>query len=78
VDNVLDTGLTLSEVRKRVLQSGALSAEICVLLRKSGAQIRPVAARWIGFEIGNEFVIGYGLDLDGKFRGLKDILVLET
>jgi hypothetical protein len=47
---------------------------LIVLLRKSA----PVCARWIGFEIGNELVIGYGLDFDGKFRGLKDIFVFET
>jgi hypoxanthine phosphoribosyltransferase len=78
IDDVLDTGLTLRAVKERVLQLGARRADICVLLKKTGTQKERVTAKWIGFEIGKEFVIGYGLDLDGKYRGYKDIRVLPS
>jgi len=73
VDDILDTGLTLDAVRRRVLELGAKRAEICVLLRKKRRRTVKVAARWVGFDIADEFVIGYGLDHDGKYRGLKSI-----
>jgi hypoxanthine phosphoribosyltransferase len=78
IDDVLDTGLTLHAVKKRVLELGARRADICVLLKKRGTQKNKVIAKWIGFEIGKEFVIGYGLDLDGKYRGYKDIRVMPS
>jgi len=78
VDDILDTGLTLDAVRRRVLALGAQRAEICVLLRKKRRRTVKVAARWVGFDIADEFVIGYGLDHDGKYRGLKSIRVLPS
>ncbi len=78
VDDILDTGLTLDAVRRRVLELGAARAEICVLLRKKRRRTVKVAARWVGFDIADEFVIGYGLDHDGKYRGLKAIRVLPA
>jgi len=78
VDDILDTGLTLDAVRRRVLELGAARAEICVLLRKKRRRTVKVAARWVGFDIADEFVIGYGLDHDGKYRGLKSIRVLPS
>lgn len=73
VDDIFDTGRTLSKIRRKALSLGALSVEICVLLekqRKHDARLKP---RWTGFVIPDEFVIGYGLDLDGKFRNLPEI-----
>jgi hypoxanthine phosphoribosyltransferase len=77
VDDILDTGLTLDAVRRRVLELGAARAEVCVLLRKKRKRTVKVGAKWAGFDIPDAFVIGYGLDLDGKYRSLKSIRVLE-
>ncbi|MEO0454447.1 MAG: hypoxanthine phosphoribosyltransferase [Verrucomicrobiota bacterium] len=77
IDDILDTGLTLAEV-KRTLQAGQASdIEICVLLRKLGTLIHPIEAKWIGFEIPDQFVIGYGLDLDHQYRTLPMIRLLD-
>ncbi len=78
VDDVLDSGLTLNRVRARLLLLGARSVRICVLLRKRIRRAVPVRADWVGFDIGREFVIGYGLDYDGRYRQLPDIHVLHA
>lgn len=77
VDDVLDSGLTLASVRQRALDLGASDVEICVLLRKNRPRKIEVEARWVGFDIADEFVVGYGLDYNGKFRGLRAIHLAE-
>lgn len=77
VDDILDTGLTLNLVQERLHQLGAESVECCVLLSKQRPRLRPIKARWTGFEIADRFVIGYGLDLDHQFRTLPMIRVLS-
>lgn len=76
VDDVLDTGLTLAAVKQRLLALGARRVEICVLVSKRKVRDRAVRARWIGFEIDDHFIIGYGLDYDGLYRGLPDVRIL--
>lgn len=76
VDDVLDTGLTLAAARARLLALGARSVRICVLVRKRRRRSRPIRADWAGFDIRDEFVVGCGLDYDGRFRGLPDIRAL--
>lgn len=77
IDDILDTGLTLHAIRERLLgEAGAASVRICVLLRKNRERLRPIDADYVGFEIGNEFVVGYGLDYDGRYRNLPFIGVL--
>jgi hypoxanthine phosphoribosyltransferase len=76
VDDILDTGLTLSRLVARLRKLGAAEVKICVLLEKQRARREPVRADWAGFRIADEFVVGYGLDYAGRYRGLKDIRVL--
>jgi hypoxanthine phosphoribosyltransferase len=77
VDDILDTGLTLASVRDRLRVLGAKSVRICVLLNKRKARTRRVRAHWAAFEIEDEFVVGYGLDYDGRYRELANIHVCE-
>ncbi|MEM1059404.1 MAG: hypoxanthine phosphoribosyltransferase [Verrucomicrobiota bacterium] len=77
IDDVLDTGLTLSEVRAHLRKLGAGETRICVLLRKNVERSAEVEAHWVGFDIGEEFVVGYGLDYDGKYRSFEDIRVMR-
>lgn len=76
VDDILDTGLTLSRLAARLRKLGAGEVKICVLLEKQRPRRAPVRADWAGFLIADEFVVGYGLDYAGRFRGLRDIRVL--
>lgn len=78
MDDILDTGLTLHEVCLRLQELGARRIKICVLLKKRKKREVSVKADWYGFEIGSEFVIGYGLDLDQRYRSLPMIRVLES
>lgn len=77
VDDILDTGRTLSALAARLKKLGAADVKICVLLEKRRHEI-PVKADWIGFRIADEFVVGYGLDYNGRYRGLKQIRVQAT
>lgn len=76
VDDILDTGRTLSALVARLHEHEAAQIRICVLLEKESAREIPVRADWVGFRIADEFVVGYGLDHDGQFRALKDIHAL--
>ena len=76
VDDILDTGKTLETLRSLLLEAGAKSVRTCILLRKECAKHLP--ADYIGFEIPDTFVIGYGMDLAGNYRSLPDIRVYST
>ena len=76
VEDIIDSGLTLSWLRSNLESRGAQSVEICALLRKPEAAKVQVDVRYVGFEIPNEFVVGYGLDYAEKYRNLRDIAVL--
>ncbi len=79
LDDILDTGLTLDEVRlKLVSEAGLVSMHAAVLLQKRKARAREVCADWVGFEIGDKFVVGYGLDYEGEYRNLPYVGVLEA
>ena len=78
VDDILDTGRTLSALVRRVKKLGAIDVKICVLLEKRRKRKSLVRADWAGFKIDDEFVVGYGLDYDGRYRGLKQVRVLQT
>jgi hypoxanthine phosphoribosyltransferase len=77
VDDILDTGLTLSKVKDRLYELGAVKIDICVLLRKRKKRKERVYARWTGFDIPDHYVIGCGFDYHGKYRGLKDIYIFD-
>jgi hypoxanthine phosphoribosyltransferase len=76
VDDILDTGRTLSALVARLKKLGAAEVKICVLLEKRRKHEVAVKPDWVGFKIADEFVVGYGLDYNGRYRGLKQIRVL--
>jgi len=73
VEDIIDTGLTLSWLVSNLESRGPASVEICTLLRKPEAQQMTVDVRYVGYDIPNEFVVGYGLDFDEKYRNLRSI-----
>jgi hypoxanthine phosphoribosyltransferase len=76
VEDIIDSGLTLSWLRANLSSRGADSVEICALLRKPDAAKVHVDVKYEGFSIPNEFVVGYGLDYAEKYRNFRDIGVL--
>jgi hypoxanthine phosphoribosyltransferase len=76
VEDIVDTGLTLSWLVANLESRGPASVEICTLLRKPDALQRTVRVKYVGFDIPNEFVVGYGLDYAEKYRNLRDIATL--
>jgi hypoxanthine phosphoribosyltransferase len=76
VEDIIDSGLTLSWLRGNLESRGAASVEICTLLRKPEAAKVDVDVAYVGFDIPNAFVIGYGLDYAEKYRNLRGIGVL--
>ncbi|HEY8993654.1 MAG TPA: hypoxanthine phosphoribosyltransferase [Lacunisphaera sp.] len=77
VDDILDTGKTLAAVAGMIKAKGALSVKTCVLLDKKARRAVPFEADYVGFEIPNEFVVGYGLDFNERYRHLPCIGVLK-
>ncbi|MDR6783525.1 hypoxanthine phosphoribosyltransferase [Pedobacter africanus] len=74
VEDIVDTGFTLTHILKEVQKQGPASVKVCTLLFKPAALKAEIEElEYVGFEIGNEFVVGYGLDYDGLGRNLKDI-----
>lgn len=73
VEDVVDSGLTLSWIKANLESRHPASVEICTLLRKPDAAKVDVEVRWIGFDIPNEFVVGYGLDYAEQYRGLREV-----
>ena len=79
IDDILDTGLTLGSLKAKIERdTSTLSTKICVLLRKDIGKERSVDADYVGFDIANEFVVGYGLDFQEKYRNLPFIGVLRS
>ncbi|TAG08772.1 MAG: hypoxanthine phosphoribosyltransferase [Verrucomicrobia bacterium] len=77
LDDILDTGRTLHAVSNRLLEEGALAVHTAVLLAKEKERAEEVQADYVGFEIGDEFVVGYGLDYKGRYRNLPYVGVLK-
>jgi len=73
VDEIIDTGLTLSWLVSNLASRNPASLEICTLLRKPEAQQMEVGVKYVGWDIPNEFVVGYGLDYKERYRNLRDI-----
>ena len=73
VEDIIDTGLTLSWLVSNLQSRRPASVEICALLRKPDALQMSVDVKYVGFDIANEFVIGYGLDYDERYRNLRSI-----
>jgi hypoxanthine phosphoribosyltransferase len=77
VDDILDTGRTLHAVSKAFFKNGAKVVKTCVLLAKEKKRAVKQEADYTGFTIGDEFVVGYGLDYKGLYRNLPYIGVLD-
>ena len=73
VDEIIDTGLTLSWLVNNLSSRNPASVEIATLLRKPEALSMPVEPKYVGWDIPNEFVVGYGLDYRERYRNLRDI-----
>ena len=73
VEDIIDTGLTLSWLVSNLSSRGPASVEICTLLRKPEALQMSVEVRYVGYDIPNEFVVGYGLDYAERYRNLRSI-----
>lgn len=77
VDDVLDTGRSLHFAKNMALDAGATDAKICVLVRKSTGRSADIDADFVGFEAGaDDFIVGYGMDDEGRRRGLPSIRVI--
>ncbi len=78
VEDIVDTGLTLSYLRRTLLQRRPDSLEICALLTKPSRRQVELSVKYLGFEVPDEFVIGYGIDFAGAYRNLPDIHALKA
>ena len=79
VEDIVDTGLTYRSLSSYLMSREPASLRLCTLLDKpSDRRIGPIRADYIGFTIPDKFVVGYGLDYEGKYRGLQDICALAV
>lgn len=76
VEDIIDSGLTLSWIKSNLESRHPASVEICALLRKPEVAKVDVPVRYVGYDIPNEFVVGYGLDYAEKYRNLREIVTL--
>ena len=76
IDDIVDSGLTLRLLKKRILKENPKSVKLCALLDKKENRKVEIEVDYIGFEIPDKFVVGYGLDYEGKFRNLPFIAEL--
>jgi hypoxanthine phosphoribosyltransferase len=77
VEDIIDTGLTLSYLVRSLLARKPASLEICALLSKPSRRRAALDVKYLGFEVPDEFVVGYGLDYAGSYRNLPDICILK-
>ena len=78
VDDILDSGQTIRLVQSVLHEQGAVSVKTCVLLRKDRPAAREVRVDYVGFDIPDVFVVGYGLDFDNYYRNLPDLVTLKS
>lgn len=78
LEDIVDTGRTVAALRAHLLDSGALSVRVAALLNKPARRVVEVALDYVGFEIPDEFVIGFGMDLAGRYRELGDVAIYEA
>ena len=77
VEDIVDTGRTIKEVTRLLLNKGATEVKIISLLDKPSRRVIEISADYVGFEIPNEFVVGFGLDFNEKYRNLPYVGVLK-
>ena len=77
IDDIIDSGITFNYIRENMLSKRPRSLKICVFLDKKERRLVDVPLDYVGFEIPNEYVVGYGLDYDNKFRNLPYISIFK-
>jgi len=77
VEDIIDTGITMAFLRERLEEKNPDSIRICTLIDKKQRREVPIDADYVGFDLDEGFVVGYGLDFDERFRCLPDIYVIE-
>ncbi len=77
VEDIIDTGLTLSYLLSTLRERQPRSIEVCTLLDRSARRIPPLELRYVGFDCPDRFVVGYGLDFRERYRNLPDILAVD-
>jgi hypoxanthine phosphoribosyltransferase len=77
VEDIVDTGVTLTYLAHVLQQRRPRSIQIAALLDKPSRRLRPVQVRYVGFTIPDEFVVGFGLDFADDYRNLRDVCVIE-
>lgn len=77
VEDIIDSGVTLTHLKEMLIDRKAKRVNIAVLLSKPSRRKVDVDVKYVGFEIPDEFVVGYGMDYDERYRSLKDICILK-
>lgn len=77
VEDIIDSGITLNYLYNYLNEKNPKTLKICVLLDKKERRVKPIKVDYVGFEIENKFVLGYGLDYDEKYRNLEYIGYVE-
>ncbi|MGA8296555.1 MAG: hypoxanthine phosphoribosyltransferase [Acidimicrobiales bacterium] len=77
VEDIVDSGLTLSYLKRGLAAQGPASLEVCALLLKLGLQRVDLKIAYVGFEIPPDFVVGYGLDIAERYRNLPDVRLVK-
>jgi len=77
IDDIVDTGITLNQIRERILTRFPLSLRICTFLDKKERREVDIPLDYVGYVIPNQFVVGYGLDYDNKYRNLPYISIFR-
>ena len=78
IEDILDTGLTLTYLQHQLVGHKPKSLKIAALLDKVSRRTQPIHGDYVGFEIPDEFVVGYGLDFAERYRNLADVCILES
>lgn len=78
LEDIVDTGRTIAALRERFLGLGATSCRVASLLSKPSRRVVEVPLDYVGFEIPDEFVLGFGMDLDGRYRELPDVVIYDA
>ena len=78
VEDIIDSGLTLNYLRRNLLARNPASLEVCALLVRENHRVDAAILRYEGFRVPSDFLVGYGLDVNERFRNLSDIRVVTT
>lgn len=78
LEDIVDTGRTIARLREHFLAQGARDCRVATLLTKPSRRVVPVDLHYVGFEIPDEFVLGFGMDLAGRYRELPEVVIYEA